>query len=138
MVGIEAMAGALLAQSFVSYYIYEKFNKEFFKIGYVIAACMGAAGISSIVLDKFAEKIGRPTYIICIHALSNTILFYISFLNAFNNVVLLLVIRFLFSQINRSAGQQYISAYLNNKILFIVSSLGVSFGLGLKGLFMGI
>jgi MFS family permease len=141
---VDAFAGAFIVQSFLSYYYEMKYELYFDKIGGVLFACNIVSGISGVLSSKLVDRIGAMATMIYTHLPSNVFLLFIAFTNNPTISIILLFARFCISQMDVPARQTYVTMVVSseersaaNGITNIARSVGLVFGLGLNGYFMG-
>lgn len=140
----DALAGAFVAQSFLSLYYGEKYQKDFDELGIYLSICNIVGGISGVLSSKLVEKIGAMATMIYTHLPSNVFLILIALTDNPNLSVILLFCRFCISQMDVPARQTFVTLVVSpsersaaNGITNIVRSVGLSVGLGLNGFFIG-
>lgn len=139
----DALAGAFVAQSFLSLYYEEKYNKNFDELGMYLFVCNIVGGISGVLSSKLVNRIGAMATMIYTHLPSNIFLILIALTNNPTLSITLLFCRFCISQMDVPARQTFVTLVVSpsersaaNGITNIVRSVGLSIGLGLNGFFI--
>ena len=77
----DAFGGAFIAQTYLSFYYEEKYDKDFKDIGNMLFFCNIISGISGVLSSKLVNWIGALATMIYTHLPSNFFLIAIAFLN---------------------------------------------------------
>eukprot|EP00919_Chromeraceae_sp_WS-2016_P036775 GHVR01087379.1.p1 GENE.GHVR01087379.1~~GHVR01087379.1.p1 ORF type:complete len:242 (-),score=-1.58 GHVR01087379.1:3647-4372(-) len=140
--GIDAMAGAFVIQSYLSFYFEKKYQLLFSQIGLLLFWCNIISGISGIASYKLVGKIGAMATMIFTHLPSNIFLLIVPFTSNSTVAIVLILGRFCISQMDVPARQTYVSLVVSNEersaangITNIARSVGISIGLALSGYF---
>lgn len=143
MFACDALAGAFIVQSFLSFYYQEKYDRSFEDIGVYLFICNVIAGISGILSAKLVHCMGAMATMIYTHLPSNIFLILIFLTDNPTLSIGFLFARFCISQMDVPARQTFVTTIVSpsersaaNGITNVARSVGLCIGLACNGYFM--
>jgi predicted MFS family arabinose efflux permease len=110
----DALGGAFVAKSFISYYFYQRYDIVLTSVGALLFFCNIVSGISGILSSKLVEKFGAMATMIFTHLPSNIFLLLIPLASDPYIAMILLLGRFCISQMDVPARQTYVTMIVSS------------------------
>src|SRR6202162_5096174 len=112
---LDSFAGGFVVQSFAAYWFYLRFGVNPATLGVIFFWANIFAGISALVASRLAARWGLVKTMVFTHLPSNILLILVPLMPNLKLAVLVLLIRFIISQIDVPARQSYIMAVVNQE-----------------------
>ena len=140
---LDALGGSLVLDSFVAYWLYQKFGVSPGLLGSIFFATNILAGFSALSAASIAKRIGLINTMVFTHVPSNILLMLVPLMPNLPLAVALLLARFSISQMDVPTRQSYTMAVVQPEersaaagVTGIARSVGSTFGPTLTGLML--
>jgi MFS family permease len=142
---LDAFAGGLIVQSMLALWFHARFGLDAGSIGSIFFGCNILAGISALMAEKIAKKIGLINTMVFTHIPSSVLLMLVPLMPNLTLAIGLLLARFSISQMDVPSRQSYTLAVVSpdersaaSGITSIARSVGAALSPLLSGVFLGI
>lgn len=143
LAALDSFAGGFIIQSMLAYWFHIKFNADVQLLGSIFFGANILAGISSLLADRIARRIGLINTMVFTHIPSNILLFIVPLMPTLPLAIGVLLLRFGISQMDVPTRQSYIMAVVAPDersaaagVTTIARSIGASVSPALSGVFL--
>ncbi len=110
---LDAFAGGFVSQSLVAYWFYLRFGVEPIVLGSIFFGANILAGISALLAERIALRIGLINTMVFTHIPSNILLMLVPLMSNLATAVIVLLLRFSISQMDVPTRQSYTMAVVS-------------------------
>lgn len=142
---LDAFAGGLIVQSMMAYWFHVRFGIEPGVIGAIFFGSNVLAGVSALLAERLARKIGLVNTMVFTHVPSNVLLILVPLMPTLGLAIAVLLLRFSISQMDVPTRQSYTMAVVApdersaaSGVTTIARSIGAALSPSLAGVFLGI
>ncbi len=107
---LDAFGGGFIVQSFVAYWLHQKFGADIATLGNVFFGATLLSGLSALAAVPLARRFGLLNTMVFTHLPSNVLLILLPFMPTFGLAVAVLLARHLISQMDVPTRQSYVNA----------------------------
>jgi MFS family permease len=143
LAALDSFAGGFIIQTMLAYWFHIKFNADIQMLGSIFFGANILAGISSLLADRIARRIGLINTMVFTHIPSNVLLILVPLMPTLPLAIGVLLLRFSISQMDVPTRQSYIMAVVSPDersaaagVTTISRSFGASVSPVLSGIFL--